>query len=61
MGKRIQITGYIDTDMLHEDDVDLDDSTGLSVGGYERIIQGIGTESIPVADLDNIEVELLDD
>lgn len=56
---RIKVTGYIETDMLHEEDVDLADETGLSIGGFERLIQGIGTQSFEVANLDDVEAVLL--
>jgi len=36
---RIKITGFIDTDDLDDEDVDLEDKTGLTSEGFDKINQ----------------------
>lgn len=40
---RIKVTGYLDTDDLDPEDVDLDHEMGLSNKGYEEWTQFFGT------------------
>lgn len=57
---RLKITGYIDTDSLRADEVDLDHETGLSSHGYETLVQDIhGTDaSLNLRLLEDVEVEV---
>ena len=50
---RIKVTGYIDTDNLEPDLVDLAHETGLSEDGYIDVSRRL--------DLDDVEFELGDD
>ena len=54
---RIKFTGYIDLDTLDPEDIDMDDPTGLSSTGYDRITS-IGGELVPIAELEDLSVEL---
>ena len=54
---RIKFTGYIDLDTLDPEDIDMDDPTGLSSSGYDRITS-IGGELVPIAELEDLSVEL---
>lgn len=53
---RIKITGYIDTDELGEEEVDLNHPSGLTSNGHDNIT---GPESLwRIGGLEDIEVEL---
>lgn len=49
----IKVTGYIDTDMINADEVDVDHPTGLSNHGFESGIGGTLREL-----LDDLELEI---
>lgn len=55
---RIKITGYLDTEELDAEHVDLDDKTGLSEAGYEAVTTYEGQPPYKIADLTDVEVEL---
>lgn len=56
---RIKITGYIDSDDLPSEEVDLSDATGLSNLGYERALGVNG--SLDRESLANYTLSSLDD
>jgi hypothetical protein len=47
---RIRVTGYLETDDVDPEDVDLDHKMGLSASGYEKLSSELG--------LDEVEFEL---
>lgn len=42
----IKITGYIDTDGLDPDFVDLTDDTGLTSDGYSEVVHELGLDDV---------------
>lgn len=56
---RIKVTGYINTDDLDADMVDLNNSTGLSTLGFEEL-QGMHdvNTALPISSLEDLEFEL---
>lgn len=55
---RLKITGYIDTDDLRPEDVDLEHDTGLSSEGFDILIAGVNDSAIKLSDLEDVEVEI---
>jgi hypothetical protein len=53
---RIKITGYLDTEEMDSEDVDLGHPTGLSTKGYDDVTSMEGT--LRVSELEDIEVRL---
>lgn len=56
---RIKITGYLETDDLDSDQLDLSDSTGLSAEGYDNLITGEDGAPLQITGLNDVEVELV--
>ena len=52
---RIKFTGYINLTDLDPEDIDMDDSTGLSASGYESVVYGNSTK---LSDLEDLTAEL---
>lgn len=59
MGARIKFTGYIDIADLEEDEIDLDNSTGLSAKGYDAYTSM--DAMLKVSELEDLEVVLEDE
>jgi hypothetical protein len=60
MAQRIKVTGYLEIEDLDEDQVDLDDETGLSLEGYQGVLSG-GPKGLGLGDLVDIDIELVDE
>lgn len=55
---RIKVTGYIHTEDLDPEDVDLDDTSGLSSDGFDNLVTGENGRPLSLADLEDIELHL---
>lgn len=57
---RIKFTGYLDTDDLEPEQVDLGHKTGLSEQGYLDLVQGEGGAALSLSALDDVDSEIVD-
>lgn len=58
---RIKITGYVDTDDLNPEDVDLEHEMGLSSEGYDNLVTGENGRPLSLTALEDVEVTLESD
>jgi hypothetical protein len=56
---RIRVTGYLDTDDLDPDHVDLGHETGLSGRGDEAITSVFGDAQVRISELEDLKLELI--
>lgn len=55
---RIKITGYVDSEDLTPEYVDLNHPTGLSEEGYLNLVGGEDGAPLTLVDLDDVETEV---
>jgi hypothetical protein len=60
MTPRIKVTGYIDTDDIHGEMIDVDNPTGLSDEGFDSFTSG-KDGNLAIAELDDLSFELEED
>lgn len=58
---RIKIIGYYDIENLADDEVDASHPSGLSADGFDNLITGANGRALSTADLEDVEVELVDE
>jgi hypothetical protein len=56
---RIRVTGYLDTDDLDQDHVDLGHETGLSGRGDQEITSVFGDAQVRISELEDLKLELI--
>lgn len=56
---RIKITGYVESDDLDPEHVDLTHSTGLTEDGYLDLVAGEQGKPLKLTDLDDVETEVV--
>lgn len=61
MSRRIKVTGYLNPDDMDPTEVDLVHPTGLTEKGTDNVTSCFSDTPYKVADLEDIEVELVDE
>lgn len=60
MTPRIKVTGYVDTDDLHGEAIDLENPTGLSESGLKSFTEG-RDGAMAIMELDELNFTLVED
>lgn len=57
---RIKVTGYIDSEDLDPEDVDLSDPTGFSEEGHLKHVVGEDGRALALTDLEDVDTEVVE-